>query len=277
MENSIRATFKMSNGVDIPVMGIGMWQVKTEEDVRTSIEAAFKAGYWHVDGAAIYGNEEWVGKAVEDFADRKDIFLTSKLWNAEHNNAIAAFEKTLKDLRTDYLDLYLIHWPSVIKHNAYVNAWKSMVEIYKSGRAKAIGVSNFKENHLNAIIDATGFVPHMNQVERHPFLQRKDLYDFCTKLGIHMTAYSPLGSGFLPKIAPYVEDVAKKHGKSAAQVILRWHLQGNWAIIPKSITPSRVIENTQIFDFELDADDMKVIDSITHEERVLPDSDEAEF
>ena len=276
MNENIRATIKMSNGVEIPALGLGVWQVENEEQLRTSWKAALDAGYWHIDTAAAYGNEDMVGRAVADFCNRKDIFITTKLWNADHANAEAAFEVSLKKLQTDYVDLYLIHWPAPKKNN-YVAAWKSLVEIYKSGRAKSIGISNFHKHHIEKIVDATGVVPHMNQVERHPLFQQKELADYCNSIGIVMTAYSPLGTGRLTEIAPKVQPIADKHGKTAAQVILRWHFQTGWVFIPKSVNPARVLENSQIFDFALDEADMNAITAIDCNVRFLPDSDEANF
>ena len=272
----IRHTTKLPNGVEIPTLGLGVWRVENEDELRGSIKAALDAGYWHIDTAAIYGNEDMVGRAVKDMAVRKDLFITTKLWNADQDKAEAAFEESLKKLQTDYVDLYLIHWPSP-KYNNYVKAWKSMVEIQKSGRAKAIGVSNFNPHHIEEIVEATGVVPAMNQVERHPLFQQKELENFCANLGIVMTAYSPLGSGHLAEIAPKVQPLADKHGKSVAQVILRWQFQTNWVLIPKSITPSRVAENAQIFDFELDQADMAVMAAIDSGVKFLPDSDKAPF
>ena len=277
MNENIRAVVKMSNGVEIPSLGLGVWRVENEQELRTSCKAALDAGYWHIDTAAAYGNEHMVGQAVADYADRKDLFITTKLWNNDHGDAEAAFEKSLKNLQTDYIDLYLIHWPAPIKYNKYVAAWKSLVEIYKSGRAKAIGVSNFHKHHIEEIIDATGVVPHMNQVERHPLFQQKELAEYCDSVGIAKTAYSPLGSGKLSDIASKVQPLADKYGKSAAQIILRWHLQTGWVIIPKSVTPSRVLENSQIFDFELDGADMDAMAAIDCGVKFLPDSDKAEF
>ena len=276
MQADIRTVTKLSNGVEIPILGLGVWQVENESQLRDSVKAALDAGYWHIDTAAAYGNEDMVGRAVKDFANRKDLFITTKLWNADHGNAEAAFEASLKKLQTDYVDLYLIHWPSPT-HNQYVTAWKSLVEIYKSGRARAIGVSNFKQHHIEEIIDATGVVPMLNQVERHPLFQQKELAEFCTGLGMKMTAYSPLGSGHLAEFAGRVEPIAKKHGKTAAQVILRWQFQSGWILIPKSVTPARVRENAQIFDFELDAADMADVAAIDDGTKYLPDSDKAKF
>ena len=277
MNENIRAVKKMSNGVEIPALGLGVWQVENEQELRVSCKAALDAGYWHIDTAAAYGNEDMVGRAIADYGIRKDIFITTKLWNSDHANAEAAFELSLKKLQTDYVDLYLIHWPAPKKYNNYVTAWKSLVEIYKSGRAKSIGVSNFHKHHIEKIMDATGFAPHMNQVERHLLFQQKEIAEYCGSLGAVMTAYSPLGSGRLADVAPKVQPLADKHGKSVAQVILRWHFQSGWVLIPKSVNPSRVLENSQIFDFELDEADMNLIASIDCGVRYLPDSDIADF
>lgn len=273
---SIRDTVKMSNGVEIPVLGLGVWRVQDENELRVSCKAALEAGYWHIDTATVYRNEDMVGRAVEDYADRKKLFITTKLWNPDHNRAEEAFEESLKRLRTDYIDLYLIHWPSP-KAGNYLAAWKSLVKIYESGRVKAIGVSNFHRHHIEKIADATGVLPHMNQIERHPLFQQSEMEDYCKSAGITLTAYSPLGSGHLADIAPKVQPIADKHGKTVAQVILRWHLQGGWVLIPKSVRPERVLENSQIFDFELDDSDMAAMAAIDSGTKFLPDSDKAEF
>ena len=276
MAYDIRSTIKLSNGLDVPLFGLGVWQVEDEEELRTSVKAALDAGYLHIDTAAIYGNEDLVGQAVSDYGNRKDLFITTKLWNGDHKNAEAAFEVSLKKLQTDYVDLYLIHWPSP-KVGDYITAWRSLVGIYKSGRAKAIGVSNFNKDHIERAVDATGVVPHMNQVERHPLFQQKELGDYCASIGTAMTAYSPLGSGHLDEIAPKVEPLAKKHGKSVAQIILRWHLQTGWVLIPKSIKAERVKENADIFGFVLDDSDMAAMKAIDSGVKYLPDPDEATF
>jgi len=276
MGNGINAKIKLSNGVEIPALGLGVWRVNDENELRTACKTALEAGYRHIDTASAYNNEDMVGRAIADFADRKNIFITTKLWNADHLNAEAAFERSLKNLRTDYVDLYLIHWPSQ-KNDNYPAAWKSLVKIYESGKARAIGVSNFHKVHIEKIIGATGVAPHMNQVERHPLLQQKGLADYCAGLGTAMTAYSPLASGHLGDIADKIRPVAEKHGKTAAQVILRWHFQTGWVLIPKSVTPGRIIENAQIFDFELDQADMAVIASIENGSRFLPNPETANF
>jgi len=276
MANDINAKIKMSNGVEIPAIGLGVWQVQDESALRTSCKAALDAGYRHIDTAAIYGNEEMVGRAIADFGDRKEIFITTKLWNADHLNAEAAFEKSLKNLRTDYIDLYLIHWPSP-KNNNYTAAWKSLVKIYKSGRARAVGVSNFHKHHIEEVAEAAGMLPHMNQVERHPLLQQAELDAYCKGAGIALTAYSPLASGHMSEIESDIKPIADKYGKTVAQVILRWHFQSGWVLIPKSVTPKRVAENCDIFGFELDGADMAMMKAIDKGVRYLPDPDLAGF
>ena len=275
MEN-IKSALKMSNGVEIPVLGLGLWRVENENELRTSVKAALDAGYVHIDTASAYGNEDMVGRAVEDFGNRKEIFITTKLWNTDHLNVEASFEKSLKNLKTDYVDLYLIHWPAP-KFNNYVEAWKSVVKIYESGRAKAIGVSNFKRHHIEDIMNATGMAPHMNQVERHPDFQQWDVFDYCETIGTKMTAYSPLGSGRLDALANKVKPLTEKHKKTAAQIILRWHLQTGWVLIPKSVTPSRVLENSRIYDFILDGADMDFMRALDCGNKYLPDPDKADF
>ena len=276
MDNSIRATIKLSNGVEIPALGLGVWQVENEDELRISCKAALDAGYWHIDTAAAYGNEDMVGRAVADFGNRKELFITTKLWNSDHNHAEAGFEQSLRNLRTDYIDLFLIHWPSP-KVGNYVAAWKSLVKIYESGRARAIGVSNFHKHHIERIIDVTGVKPHMNQVERHLLFQQKELAEYCAGMGITMTAYSPLGSGHMGEVSQKVQPLADKHGKTVAQVILRWHFQTGWVLIPKSVKPERVAENAQIFDFCLDGSDMAAMAAIDSGVKYLPDPDEADF
>ena len=209
-------------------------------------------------------------------ANRKQLFITTKLWNTDHENALSAFETSLEKLKMDYVDLYLIHWPSPM-HGNIVAAWKSLVEIYKSGRAKAIGVSNFKESHIEKIVDATGVMPMVNQVERHPFFQEREIEAYCRAKDIVMVGYSPLGSGRVDSFAEKVQPIAQKHGKSVAQVVLRWHLQTDWVLIPKSVTPQRIRENADIFDFELDADDLAVMAAIDENRRFFQDADAAKF
>ena len=276
MRNDINASIRLTNGVEIPALGLGVWKVEDEGELRIAVKAALRAGYRHIDTAAVYGNEDMVGRAVEDFCDRKDIFITTKLWNTEHERAEAAFEKSLKNLRTDYVDLYLIHWPSPAVGN-YVAAWKTLADLYKSGRARAVGVSNFHAGHIEKAADAAGFLPHMDQVERHPLFQQKDLEIYCRKNNIALTAYSPLGSGRLDQMAPKLQTLADKYGKTAAQIILRWQFQTGWVFIPKSVKPERISENAHIFDFELSGDDMDYIAALDCGTRFAHDADSAQF
>ena len=276
MTEGIRSVIKMANGVEIPRLGLGVWRVEDEDEMRAACGAAFDAGYWHIDTASIYANEDMVGRLVAERGNRRDIFITTKLWNTDQDAAAAAFDESLRKLQTDYVDLYLIHWPSP-RNGKYVKAWQALVEIYKSGRAKAIGVSNFGRRYIEEIVTATGFTPHMNQVERHPFFQQNELADYCREKGIAMTAYSPLGSGRLAEIASKVQPLADKHGKTPAQVILRWHFQTGWVLIPKSVKPARVLENADIFGFTLDEEDMAAMAGMDCGQKYLPDPDTAQF
>ena len=272
MGEGIKQTIKLSNGVEIPQVGLGVFRVRDEEELRGAVKAALGTGYIHIDTAAAYQNEDMVGRAVADFGKREDVFITTKLINDRHEEAEAAFEESLEKLNTDYVDLYLIHWPNPHKGN-FIKAWQSMIKFLEDGRARAIGVSNFKQAHLDTLIAETGVTPMVNQVERHPFFQQKELADYCMAKGIKMEAYAPLTSGNLAEISELLGGVSKKHNKSVAQVMLRWQLQTGWIILPKSVTPSRIEENSQLFDFELDYDDMKVIAAIESGRRYFPDSD----
>lgn len=276
MDYNIRSTITLNNGVEMPRFGLGVWQVENEEELRGSVKAALDAGYWHIDTAEAYENEDMVGRAIADFADRKDLFVTTKLWNKYHERAEEALEESLKKLQMDQVDLFLIHWPSP-KVGNFRKAWKSLVKLQEQGLTRAIGVSNFKPHHIEQIIEDTGVVPAINQVERHPLFQQDELAAYCRAKGIVMEGYSPLATGHLGEFAPILQPIAEKYGKTPAQVALRWHLQTDWVLIPKSITPSRVVENAQIFDFSLDEEDMKIIKGIDKNEKFLPDADEATF
>jgi 2,5-diketo-D-gluconate reductase A len=266
----------LSNGISLPWVGLGVWQVEDSDVISTMVRTALDNGYSHFDTAQAYNNEHLLGEAMAAHGSRKDYFITTKLANTNQGNVENSFDESLKKLKTDSVDQFLMHWPSPWR-GQYVDAWKAMVQIYKDGRAKSIGVSNVGPAHLEKIIDATGFVPHVNQVERHPLYQQKELADYCSKLAIAMVAYSPLATGNMQKFSPSVEPLAKKHGKSVAQVVLRWHLQTGWATVPKSVSPTRIAENIGIFDFQLDDDDMSVMKSLDSSTRFLPDADEATF
>lgn len=251
-------TLTLSGGTRIPQVGLGVWKITDEKQMYTAIETALAAGYRHIDTAAAYGNEELVGKAIQESGRRKELFLTTKLWNEDQTDPERALETSLDKLKTDYVDLYLMHWPSPWR-GQYVEAWKTMSRILGDGRARAIGVSNFKPAHLEKIIDATGVVPAINQVERHPLFQQHELQAYCEGLGIQMEAYSPLSAGRLPEYADKLSAIANRHNKSAAQIVLRWQIQTGWVVIPKSVTPERIKENAQLFDFALDAAEMRQI------------------
>lgn len=265
---------RLNSGAIIPQLGIGVWQVengRTSEVVRTAIEA----GYRSVDTAAIYGNEEGVGEGIRRAGVPRDqLFITTKLWNDRHgtDSALKALDESLQRLRLDYVDLYLIHWPTP-RHNAYVETWRALARLKQYGRAKSIGVSNFQIPHLQRLLDETGIVPAVNQIELHPRFQQNALRDFHAKHGIATESWSPLGQGTLLK-DPLIAGIARKHGRTPAQVILRWHLDNSLIAIPKSVTPSRIAENLDVFAFELTEDDMTKIATLDSAKgRIGPDPD----
>lgn len=248
-----------SDGYEIPQVGLGVWQ--TPNDQAASVVAtALEAGYRHIDTAAIYGNEAGVGEGLKRAGlARGDVFVTTKLWNDRQgaDEPAKAIEESLKRLGLDHVDLYLIHWPAP-KAGRFVDSWKALVQIKEAGLATSIGVSNFNADHLRAIIDATGVVPVLNQIELHPRFQQTALRAAHAELGIATQSWSPLGQGQL-LTDPVITAIAEKHGRTAAQVVIRWHIDSGLIVIPKSVTPSRIIENFDVFGFTLDADDMAAI------------------
>ncbi|WP_271397602.1 aldo/keto reductase [Salinicoccus roseus] len=264
----LTSTFKLSNGVEIPKVGFGTWQTPDGETAVNSVTQALVSGYRHIDTAAAYKNEGSVGKAIrESGVAREDIFITSKLWNEDrgYENTKQAFENTLKELGTDYLDLYLIHWPANEKQfddwkEINLDTWKAMTELYKEGKIKAIGVSNFMTNHLEALLDAE-VKPMVNQIEYHPGYTQDAVVDLCRKHDILVEAWSPIGSGRLLENEDLTK-IADKYEKSVAQLCIRYVLQNDVLPLPKSVTPSRIEENTDIFDFEIMEQDMKTIDAM---------------
>ncbi len=265
---------KFHDGHTIPQLGLGVWQVA--DDIATgAVKEALAAGYRLIDTAAIYGNEAGVGRAIaEGGVPRAELYITTKIWNLRHgyDETLMAFEESMQRLGLDYLDLLLIHWPVPMK-NLYADTWKAMVKLKNDGRVRSIGVSNFKVPHLERIIDATGVKPAINQIELHPRLPQQEMRDFHKKHGIITESWSPLGSGRLIE-NPVLQSIAAKHGKSTAQVMLRWHLENGCVVIPKSVTPSRIRENINVFDFALDADDHKKIDSLNDNTRFGSDPDQ---
>lgn len=263
----------LNNAVRIPQLGFGTFQIPPEETRETTL-AALEAGYRHIDTAQMYGNEQGVGQAVrESGLDRADVFVTSKLNNGAHayDAALRAFDGTMGDLGLDYLDLFLIHWP-LPGNGDFVETWKAMEEIYRSGRAKAIGVSNFQPRHLRRLLEAGTVVPAVNQIEVHPYLTQDDVRAFDAEHGIATEAWSPIAQG---KVLddPTITRVAERVGKSPAQVTLRWHLQRGDIVFPKSVTRERIKENLDLFDFELDEGDIGEISALNRNERTGPDPD----
>ncbi len=252
-------------------MGLGVWQTPPE-DTKRAVATALDAGYRHIDTAAAYENEREVGQAVADSGvPREDVFLTTKLWNADqgYDSTLAAFDASIAKLGVDYLDLYLIHWPMPSK-NTFVETFKAFAHLRDQGRVRSIGVSNFEPEHLRLLVDATGIVPTVNQVELHPLLQQQELREVHAQLGIATEAWSPLGQGSLLS-NPTVTAVAEAHGKTAAQALIRWHIQLGNIVIPKSVTPERIVSNFDVFDFELSEQDMASISSLGDGTRLGPD------
>jgi 2,5-diketo-D-gluconate reductase A len=263
----------LGGDVTIPQLGFGVFQVPPEDTERT-VAQALETGYRHIDTASAYRNEAAVGKAFADSGlPRDEVFITTKLWNADqgHDEALKAFDKSLERLGLDHVDLYLIHWPAPA-NDRYVASWKALLEIQESGRSRAVGVSNFQSSHLQRLIDETGVSPSINQVELHPYLQQEDLRAFHQEHAIATEAWSPLAQGRLLD-DPVLVQIAEAHGKSPAQVVLRWHLQVGNVVIPKSVTPERIAENLDLFDFELTADDLAAIRGLNRDQRDGPDPD----
>jgi len=264
----------LNDGTSIPQIGFGTWQV-APADAEPSVSEALTVGYRHIDTAAVYANEAEVGQAIASSdVPRDEIYVTTKLWNPDHgyDEAMRAFDLSMGKLGLEQLDLYLIHWQCV-QFDKYVDTWRALVDLRASGRVRSIGVSNFKESALRAIIDATGVVPVLNQVELHPWSPQESLRALHAELGIATESWSPLASGELLD-DPLLATIADKHGKSTAQVLIRWHLQLGLIALPKSITPSRIAQNIDVFDFTLDDDDMAAIATLESGRRTGPDPDE---
>ena len=273
---STQPTISLNDGNVIPQLGFGVWQVPNEEAAKV-VGTAISTGYRSIDTAAIYGNEIGVGKAIATSpVQRTQLFITTKLWDDHHTNARSALNESLSRLGLDHVDLYLIHWPKP-RQNAYVEAWKALVKLKEEGRAKSVGVSNFTVSHLKRIIDATGVAPSVNQIELHPRFQQKELAAYHTEHGIITESWSPLGQGTLLE-NPTLKALAQKHGRTPAQVVIRWHLDRGYIVIPKSVTPTRIRENFDVFDFSLDADDLAKIAALDRKDgRIGPDPETADF
>ncbi len=268
----------LNDGHTIPQIGFGVWQIPNE-GAQAAVSEAFRVGYRSVDSAMIYGNEEGLGEAIAASGiPREELFITTKLWNDDqgYDSALRAFDASLERLRLDHVDLYLIHWPSPHR-GLYVESWKALIQIKRNGRARSVGVSNFTAAHLERIIGETGEAPALNQVELHPRFQQRALREFHARHNIATESWSPLGQGRLLD-DPAIAAIAAKHGKTPAQVILRWHLDSDLIAIPKSATPSRIRENFDVFGFTLNPDDQESIAALDDPAgRIGSDPDKATF
>ena len=260
--------------IDIPQLGFGVWQVPDAE-VTDAVATALEVGYRSIDTAQAYENEDGVGRALaRTDVPRDEIFLTTKVWNNEqgYESTLRAFDASAKRLGQEVVDLYLIHWP-VPSKDAYVDTWRALLELRSQGRIRAAGVCNFQPAHLQRLLDETGELPALNQIELHPRLQQAELRAFHAQHGIVTEAWSPLASGGDLLSDPVITGIAQRHSRTPAQVILRWHLQLGNVVIPKSVTPSRIAENFAIFDFELEPADLAAIEGLNRDERTGPDPD----
>jgi len=272
----ISSTTKLNNGVEMPWLGLGVFLSEEGAEVENAVKSALTNNYRHIDTAAIYKNERGVGKAIKESGiPRSEIFLTSKVWNTDqgYQSTLNAFDESLEKLQTDYLDLYLIHWP---KAQRSVETWKALEELYEAGRVRAIGVSNFLVHHLEDFLLHCKVVPAVNQVEFHPELIQPDLLKYCQKKGIQLEAWSPIMKGRVNDI-PVMQEIAAKYGKTPVQVVLRWDIQKGVVTIPKSVKAERIISNADFFDFELTPEEMARIDALDQNKRIGPHPDQISF
>lgn len=272
----IKGCVKLSNGVEMPYFGLGVFQMDEGSEVINSIIYALDNGYRHIDTAALYRNEKGVGEAIrQSSVDRKGIFVTSKVWNSDqgYDKTLKAFDRSMEKLGFDYLDLYLIHWPVKGK---YKETWRALEQLYKQGRVRSIGISNFLKHHIEDIKQSAEIIPMVNQMEFHPYLVQHDLIDYCNENNIRYEAWSPLMQGQILS-DDTIKKLADKYNKTTAQIILRWDLQKGVITIPKSVKKERIVSNSQIFDFEISAEDMKLIDGLDKNKRIGPDPDNFDF
>ena len=267
---------KLNNGVEMPWLGLGVFRASNGGEVENAIKTALENGYRSVDTAAVYGNERGVGTAIKESGiPRDELFITSKVWNSDqgYQSTLEAFEKSIQKLQTDYLDLYLIHWP---KGKRSVETWKAMEELHEKGRIRAIGVSNFLVHHLEDFLPECKVIPAVNQVEFHPELVQQELLDYCVSKKIQPEAWSPIMKGKVNEL-PVLQALAAKYQKSPVQIVLRWDIQKGVVTIPKSVTPERIVSNADIFDFEISKEDMVKIDRIDKNKRIGPHPDNIAF
>jgi diketogulonate reductase-like aldo/keto reductase len=272
----LQGAFELHNGVKMPYFGLGTYQSDNDQEVVDAVRFALDFGYRHIDTAAVYGNEEGVGKGiVESSVAREDVFVVSKVWNSDqgYEGTLTAFEASLERLNLDYLDLYLIHWPVKEK---FKDTWSALEKLYGEKRIRAIGVSNFMQHHLEDLLQDAKIVPMVNQMEFHPYVVQQDLVDFCTLKGIQYEGWSPFMQGKLFNL-DICEQLSQKYDKSPSQIILRWNLQKGVVTIPKSSKKDRIASNADIFDFELEVDDVAQLDRLDRGERIGPDPDNFDF
>ncbi|WP_246050282.1 aldo/keto reductase [Neolewinella litorea] len=268
-------TYKLNNGLEMPRLGLGVWKSDNGQETVNAIHWALEAGYRHVDTAKIYKNEEAVGEAIQTASlPREEVWLTTKIWNdaIREGRTTQALDNSLKRLKTDYVDLVLLHWPV----SGRVKAWQELEKAVEEGKVRSIGLSNFMEEHVQEILDGGNITPAVNQIEYHPYLTQADAISICDANDIAITAWSPLMQGnFLQE--PLFAEIGKRYDKTAAQVVLRWCLQNDVIVIPKSVNRGRIIENGQLFDFELSEEDMTAIDQLERDERFGPDPHNFDF
>ena len=279
MQNTQIPTIELNNGVTTPQIGLGVWQAEEGSEVENAVETAIETGYRLIDTAAIYGNEKGVGNALKNSGVARDeLFITTKLWNAHHeyNAALQAFEESMKKLDCDYIDLYLIHWPLPMD-GLFPEAWRALEKLLDEKRVRAIGVSNFLPHHLEKLAETQNIVPAVNQIELHPLLQSHATRDYCAAHNIAIESYSPLMRGGDSLENDTLQKLAQAHDKTPAQIVLRWHIQSGFIVIPKSVTPSRIRENFDVFGFELSDNDMAQIASLNQDDRIGTDPDVADW
>ena len=282
------STYELSNGVKIPVVGFGTWQSADGDEAYNAVLTALRAGYRHIDTAAAYENEESVGKAINDFlkesgVSRKDLFVTTKLWNGDHGRTLTekAIDESLSKLGLDYLDLYLIHWPNPLKfrdcwEEKNAESWKEMEDAVKDGKIRAIGLSNFWEHHIEALLKTASIKPVVNQIKICPGQSQRKLVEYSKKLGMVVEGYSPLGTGAIFS-NEFMKSLSEKYKRSIAQICIRWSIQSGCVPLPKSVTESRIKENLNVFDFELDAEDIEKIANLKCDIKLARNPDEAPF